>query len=1041
MKPLKLSMSAFGPYAGKNHKLDFENELAGKNMFLIHGKTGAGKTTILDAICFALYGDTSGNERDGKSMRSQFAKGNILTRVELEFKIKDRKYKVERIPMQERPKKRGEGTVTQKAEATLWKCNKDDEEKEELIVSGIKDVNNKIKELIGFNSEQFRQVIMIPQGQFRKLLTAKSEERQKILAEIFHTEQYKRVEKKLKDKAKALKDSITNQDKKRRIILEQIQCSEDDFLYKLIKEEYKNIKLIIEEIEKYIDKDRENLQNNLDDKKDKEKELKEARDNVTKGKLNNQKLEERNLLEKELEFMEIEKEDIKLKQYKLERARKATLLIEIEKNIEGIKKEKEQIKDDLIHKSEILENTEKQFDEISGKLKEQEDKEDERNMLDKEIINLETHIDKFEELEKVKKEVGKLYNKVKESEEEKKKNEKEIEKINKEIEKINNDIKEAKNCRTKFLELTPILKDKKHMYKKIRELNELKNKYKEIEDKYNISKRSREDLIKKYAEAKEKYEKSQKLWNEGQAGILASNLEEGTSCPVCGSIHHPQKASIANGVPTEEDIENEKLLVEKLEKEKNDFEREYEDMVFDKKVLENKIESIEKELNENKDKNEKELKEDIEKLEKEIKKLENKMENLSELQEQLKDIEIKKNDIEETYEKTKETYEKIKDEYRSNKGKENHIKESLPEEIKSLHELNNILLMKRKEIKKMKENYEKINKEFNDIKNKLTNIKAIKEEKEKGLKNIKEKYINKKCEFKKKVELKGFKSLEEYKNAKKTEDEMKILEKETEEFSKKTHILKENYKKIVEETKKIELCNVGKLEEDEKNIQIELNDILEEKGRLENKIETNIEKLKEVLEIGKNIKDKDEEYRVIGELAEVAGGQGNNKDGITFERFVLSALLDDIVIAANHRLLKMSSGRYELNRTSERERSNAQSGLELEVIDNDTGKKRHVSTLSGGEGFKASLSLALGMADVIQSYSGGIALETMFIDEGFGTLDPESLDYAIRTLIDLQQEGRMIGIISHVPELKERIDARLEITTTQRGSKAEFKVL
>jgi exonuclease SbcC len=197
--------------------------------------------------------------------------------------------------------------------------------------------------------------------------------------------------------------------------------------------------------------------------------------------------------------------------------------------------------------------------------------------------------------------------------------------------------------------------------------------------------------------------------------------------------------------------------------------------------------------------------------------------------------------------------------------------------------------------------------------------------------------------------------------------------------------------------------------------------------------------LKKLAEIEGSLKELESRFAVLGHLSEVANGR--NPYGLTFQRFVLGALLDDVLVAATRRLQLMSRGRYHLQRTMDRARSNAAGGLDLEVFDTYTGVARGVATLSGGETFLASLSLALGLADVVQSYSGGIYLDTIFIDEGFGALDPESLDFAVRTLIDLQKGGRLVGIISHVPELKEIIDARLEISAGEHGSTAKFKLV
>lgn len=201
----------------------------------------------------------------------------------------------------------------------------------------------------------------------------------------------------------------------------------------------------------------------------------------------------------------------------------------------------------------------------------------------------------------------------------------------------------------------------------------------------------------------------------------------------------------------------------------------------------------------------------------------------------------------------------------------------------------------------------------------------------------------------------------------------------------------------------------------------------------------NEETMQKITEINENMKAIEERYKVIGHLYEISKGQNTYR--ITFERFVLAAFLDDILREANGRLSRMTSGRYMLLRKTDRSKGNAQSGLELLVFDQYTGQERHVKTLSGGESFKAALALALGLADVVQQYAGGVSLETMFIDEGFGTLDPESLDQAIEALIEIQSSGRLVGIISHVPELKERIDARLEVTASQSGSRTQFQFI
>ena len=216
----------------------------------------------------------------------------------------------------------------------------------------------------------------------------------------------------------------------------------------------------------------------------------------------------------------------------------------------------------------------------------------------------------------------------------------------------------------------------------------------------------------------------------------------------------------------------------------------------------------------------------------------------------------------------------------------------------------------------------------------------------------------------------------------------------------------------------------------------ELRELNSKEKKIFSRLTSNKDTLKLIIKISDKIKEDESEYNVIGELSELANG--NNLERITFERYVLAAYFDDIIKAANRRLSKMTNERYALKRKAEKGKGTKQSGLELEIIDAYTGKERHVNTLSGGEGFKASLALALGLADVIQSYAGGVHIETMFVDEGFGSLNPESLDGAINALMDLKNLGRLVGIISHVDELRERIEARLEVSLGKSGSRAKF---
>ena len=282
----------------------------------------------------------------------------------------------------------------------------------------------------------------------------------------------------------------------------------------------------------------------------------------------------------------------------------------------------------------------------------------------------------------------------------------------------------------------------------------------------------------------------------------------------------------------------------------------------------------------------------------------------------------------------------------------------------------------------------------------------------------------------------GFEKYGMYAASKRSEGEIRRLEAEIRSYREELRSVSDRLKELTDLLADVKTPDVEGLKSELAKLGIAIEELNQKRNDLFVKKRDNEEIYYRVEQLNENMKLLEERYKLIGHLYEITKGQNNFR--VTFERYVLAAFLDDILREANVRLRKMTSGRFQLLRKTDRSKGNAQSGLELLVFDQYTGQERHVKTLSGGESFKASLSLALGLADVVQNYAGGVSLETMFIDEGFGTLDPESLDHAIEALMDIQSSGRLVGIISHVPELKERIDVRLEVFAGQTGSRTEF---
>ncbi len=368
----------------------------------------------------------------------------------------------------------------------------------------------------------------------------------------------------------------------------------------------------------------------------------------------------------------------------------------------------------------------------------------------------------------------------------------------------------------------------------------------------------------------------------------------------------------------------------------------------------------------------------------------------------------------------------------------NNIVNDFKGSIKSIEELN----LEEKDIsnklKALKEAYEKSELDLKNIKTEFDKENGNKDTLEKQEKEADTEYNNCVAEFKDKVLSLGFENYKDYISKRKQESEIEVLENEIQKYNVDLSNANKLYSLTLEECKNIKFVDIKSIEasiEEVDKERVYINNLLKE---VYLRINQNTKILEDCLSFNKKIETQEEKYKTIGRLSKIINGDNPRK--ISFERYVLAAYFEDIISAANIRFSKMTNSRFELLRKEEVGDKRKGQGLDLEVYDNYTGKSRDVKTLSGGESFKASLAMALGLSDVVQRYSGGIQLDTIFIDEGFGTLDPESLDIAIETLIDLQDNGRVVGIISHVQELKDRIEVKLEVTSTNQGSKVEFRI-
>lgn len=1018
MKPIKLTIRAFGPYAGEQ-VIDFR-ELGGRSFFLIHGPTGAGKTTILDAICYALYGDTSGAERKGEQMRSQHADPAVSTEVSFDFALGKDTYRATRSPEQERPRKRGSGTTTQQMTATLWQrtgLNEDAEEGSVLAAQPSK-VTEHVERLFGFSSDQFRQVVMLPQDKFRELLSANSVEREGILEALFGTEVYSRIQEALKQKAQDTHQYVKIAQEKRQLVLEQseattiadldVRKAKSDGELVLLKQRLSAFRLAAQK----------------------------ADVRFNQAKQDNVKLKEQDEARKALELLENGRAANDQRQGALSWAKKAASMSAVESTL-NLRTDDVQTRTselDIAVKAAATAKAEKEVAIRQFTLR--QEKQAERDGLASELTRLRDFTDKVAALSNARRVLSEAktlaagltaeYTKTKSA-----------------LDGIQPQIDAKATALAKLKEKAASLDGAKlaeaqaeSNLKNRRELDALQKKLVEAETKHRGSISALDQARKAAAVAKKAHAQFQKAWIEGQAAILAMQLAPGQPCFVCGSKDHPSPAKSGHELPDEAAIKAKLGEFEDAEQAvatASEAER-----VLAQGLLEFKTQR-------------KSLQESLGALADEPVKVLADRQTLAKGQrqttatavQQIPIVEKAIHDLQQELLKTRTKAEKIDlDRQKANDkaGQAAGIVEGqeagLPEQHRDPAALASAIKVATATLKSQQDAFEKAQtrlteaeKGFAASTTQLTNAEG-------SLKTASELQAAARTEFNGHLAQAGFADQEAYKQAKRTPPEISALEMAITQFEQNLRAANDRHERAKQEAMGLVSADIKALEK----ALGEANTGVETAIANEATLVGTVTQIKQWIDALKTLEEElqrlEKEYSTFGRLSEVANGK--NARGITLQRFVLSWLLDDVLDAATIRLRTMSRGRYQLQRMKERISLRSASGLDVEVFDGHTGMSRSVATLSGGETFLASLALALGLADVVQAYSGGVRLDTMFVDEGFGSLDPESLDLAIRSLIDLQKGGRLVGIISHVPELTERIDARLQITADRQGSSARF---
>ncbi len=962
MRPIRLEMTAFGPFPA-TEIIEF-SKLGENPLFLINGPTGSGKTTILDAICFALYGKTTGDEREGSQMRCDLAAADTLCEVSFEFELDGRLYLIRRVPEQLRPKSRGEGFTEQKPEAQLYE-RFDDGGETLHVASKVTEATREIELLTGLSVDQFRQVMILPQGKFRQLLLAESAEREKIFSKLFQTHIYKQLENRLKEQAAQVRRDREDLRQQQLGILETIEISS------------------AAELETELEK----LQPQVDAAFIEKQRAEGAFINNTKrlqqGEALQEEFQQFEQVEAELKKLKDQQEQIDQQRQQLSNALEAEklrpLFVEQQRyadEVEKIEKKQNKLQQQIKGDEEKLLQTQQQLPQTEGIVRQQD-------RCKVELVQLGEQKEKLSRVEKLRQQCAKLQHRV-----------------------------------ATFAQLSQ-LREKEQQLHQLKNLTTLA-----AELSRTTSQLEREKLAgQKLAQLQERQaiatRQLELAWHRGQAAILAAELKDDQPCPVCGSLDHPTPEHSDIELPSQYDLEKAREELQETTTQLEAARDQYRLTASERDQLQARHDELQQQID---------FALNREELESEVSTLQQEL-TTSGITAEIADFPADQLDKKQHQEQQQLTA--VETEIAL-------LEKGLPEEYRQLDILEQREKGVRQQLRDLEKQHETLVTAHQQAKEQFEGISATLKEVGRQLDEFQQQLKGATETAEKALSASCFEDAGHYRQSLLDDQHRQQLQADIDTFNTR-------FQKLTGAHEQLQRNLKDKTRPDLEKLEAELNQLEGEKRQAEQEWKILDSRFRNLLAIQgkleKNIQELDKldsRYAVIGTLSDVANGQTGQK--ISLQRFVLSVLLDEVLLQASHRFSLMSKGRYQLLRNEDRSKGNKASGLDLLVDDAYTGKVRPVATLSGGESFMAALSLALGLSDIVQAHAGGIHLDTLFIDEGFGSLDPESLDLAIRALIDLQSTGRMIGVISHVAELKEQIPLRIDVLSGRLGSSVKLSI-
>lgn len=1037
MKLKKLTMSAFGSYASLQ-VIDFEK--VDKGLFLISGDTGSGKTTIFDAIMFALYDRSSGGKRTGSMLRSRFAEASVKTYVELEFENHSSVYRIVRSPEYQRPslRKNADGTRNLTIEPAQVELYYPDGT---ALMGRKKEIDEKIREIIGLDASQFNQIIMIAQGDFLKLLHARSEERKEIFSRIFDTHFYSSVQNRISEDCKQELMQYQNL-KQEKIRLINEYSSDNEKWEEVKKASETSSSSVIEFMENQNKEDQKELEEKYDKLTQFDKTKMQLTADLTLAKKTNELFEQyyaecENFKKIVAQEQKIQKNELAVKDgekalqiYKLEENYSLncqnckTAETEYELALKELKKLEEESKTWNTKKESFF----KEYNVKSEKYQ-------------KEIIALEAMIESFKLLEKANKQYGEK-EKIKsnlEAVQQNIKNEKES--LNKQFNQYQQNVEKNNQIIARKSDLLKEYEEKNKILVNFDELQKMIEMHAQTLNKFEMQlakqEKAKQEMLKAYHQA----ESYQQMFLAEQAGLLAYQLKENEPCPVCGSCHHPSLAILSNGAPSKEDVQSALKKKEQLE---NDLEEEKTKSIqLQMNVTEQKA-KVEKwkellELKEDDDIDfcQKQIQETLETIQNDLAKVtsaekENDLnsQKIEEGQARLEQLENSVNENNQNLQKVDVELAVINKEISLLKDKLSfESKEEATNQLNQFNQANNLL----------KQEKEILEKKLTDINNQTSKIKGELERRNQEKENLKK--LKEEAEKSYTALLNQlFSSEENYREAFISDDKLEILKEEISRFYNDKEVsyrLCESFKKQLDGKNKVE---IEPIEYQLKQVQEESALMSKHIQQVQLRLKVNQSLTEAYIKIDKQIEKKEKSLFMMEKINRLLNGKINGKARLDLETYIQRYYFKRIVHEANQRLQQLNNGQFLLMcRDLKDLQGRGQVGLDLDVYNVINNSVMDVKTLSGGESFMAALAMALGLQSVVSSSVGAVEMKTMFIDEGFGSLDEEARNKAVELLSQLA-DNRLIGVVSHVSELKEQIPCQLVVHKGTNGSKARWNV-